>query len=121
MGVDWRVGFGLISAFAAREVFVSAMALSFNIQNDDEKAQRAGLLEAMEKASFPDGTPIFTTATVIGILLFFMIALQCTSTVGILRREMGSWRPALMQLFFSNLIAYNLAVVTVFTLKFLGM
>jgi ferrous iron transport protein B len=120
MGVDWRVGFGLISAFAAREVFVSAMALTFNIESNEEEAQTEGLLEAMSKASFPDGTPIFTTATVVGLFLFFMIALQCTSTVGILRREMGSWKPALLQLFLSNFVAYNVAVVAVNFLRFLG-
>jgi ferrous iron transport protein B len=120
MGVDWRVGFGLISAFAAREVFVSAMALVFNIDTDDETAQSQGLIAAMNKASFPDGTPIFTTATVVGIFLFFMIALQCTSTVGVLKREMGSWKPALLQLFFSNLVAYNVAIVAVNFLRFLG-
>lgn len=121
MGVDWRVGFGLISAFAAREVFVSAMALAFNIEADDEETQNQKLLEVMNKATFEDGYPIFTPATVVGLFIFFMIALQCTSTVGILRREMGSWRPALLQLFFSNLVAYSLAVVVVNVLKFFGM
>ncbi|MEQ1723469.1 MAG: ferrous iron transporter B [Pseudobdellovibrio sp.] len=120
MGVDWRVGFGLISAFAAREVFVSALALMFNITDEDEEAQTQGLIGAMKNAKFEDGSPIFTVASVAGILIFFMIALQCTSTVGILKREMGSWKPALMQLFFSNLVAYCLAVSAVFTLKYFG-
>ena len=120
MGVDWRVGFGLISAFAAREVFVSAMALAFNIDTDDEVTRNEGLLKTMKRASFEDGTPIFTTATTIGIFLFFMIALQCTSTVGILKREMGSWKPALLHLFLSNLVAYSVTVVVVSVLKFLG-
>lgn len=121
MGVDWRVGFGLISAFAAREVFVSALALMFNITDEDEGAQQQGLLEAMKNASFENGEPIFTTASVVGILIFFMIALQCTSTVGILRREMGSWKPALMQLIFSNVVAYGLAVTAVYILKSFGL
>lgn len=120
MGVDWRVGFGLISAFAAREVFVSALALMFNVESADE-AQTQGLITAMRHATFPDGMPIFTTASVVGILIFFMIALQCTSTVGILKREMGSWPPVLMQLVFSNLIAYVLAVSVFFTLKNFGL
>ena len=119
MGVDWRVGFGLISAFAAREVFVSSLALMFNIEGTDD-AQTQSLISAMKTASFPDGTPIFTTASVVGILIFFMIALQCTSTVGILRRETGSWKPALIQLFFSNFIAYGLAVSVVYILKNFG-
>jgi ferrous iron transport protein B len=120
MGVDWRVGFALISAFAAREVFVSALALMLNITDEDEEAQSQGLIGAMKNARFEDGSPIFTLASVVGILVFFMIALQCTSTVGILKREMGSWKPALMQLFFSNLVAYCLAVTVVLTLKQFG-
>lgn len=119
MGVDWRVGFGLISAFAAREVFVSSLALMFNVEANDE-AQTRGLISAMKNATFPDGMPIFTTASVVGILIFFMIALQCTSTVGILKREMGSWKPVLMQLVFSNLFAYGLAVSAVYILKRFG-
>jgi ferrous iron transport protein B len=121
MGVDWRVGFGLIASFAAREVFVSALVLMFNVEGDDEDAQVGGLLKVMKRATFADGNPIFTLASTVGILLFFMIALQCISTVGVMKREMGSWKPALMQLVFSNLVAYCLAVVVVSVLKFLGM
>lgn len=120
MGVDWRVGFGLISAFAAREVFVSSLALMFNVDSGAEEAQTQGLIAAMRSATFPDGRPIFTTASVTGILIFFMIALQCTSTVGILKREMGSWPPVMMQLVFSNLFAYGLAVAVVSVLKNFG-
>lgn len=119
MGVDWRVGFSLISAFAAREVFVSSLALMFNIEDSGE-AQTQSLITAMRTATFPDGSPIFTVASVAGILIFFMIALQCTSTVAILKREMGSWKPALMQLVLSNVAAYALAVLVVYVLKNLG-
>lgn len=120
MGLDWRVGFGLISAFAAREVFVSATALAFNIDSDDEDTRNESLIKTMKRASFEDGTPIFTTATAVGIFLFFMIALQCTTTVGVLKREMGSWKPALLHLALSNVVAYSLTVVVVQFLKFLG-
>ncbi len=120
MGVDWRVGFGLISAFAAREVFVSSLALIFNIDSDDDETRTQGLLTTMKRASFANGTPIFTTATVVGLFLFFMIALQCTSTVGILKREMGSWTPAILHLILSNVVAYSVAVLAVSVLQFLG-
>lgn len=119
MGVDWRVGFGLISAFAAREVFVSSLALVFNVEGTEE-AQTEGLLKAMREATFSDGTKIFTTASVVGIFIFFMIALQCISTVGILKRESGSWKPAILQLVLSNVIAYTLAVAAVNILKAFG-
>jgi ferrous iron transport protein B len=121
MGVDWRVGFGIISAFAAREVFVSSLVLMFNVEGDDEDAQVGSLLKVMKRATFEDGNPIFTVATTVGILVFFMIALQCISTVGVMKREMGSWKPALLQLFFSNIVAYCVAVVVVQCLKFIGL
>ncbi|MBC7419764.1 MAG: ferrous iron transporter B [Bdellovibrio sp.] len=120
LGVDWRVGFGLISAFAAREVFVSSLALVFNIEAKDE-AQTKGLLNAMREATFADGSKVFTVASVTGILIFFMIALQCISTVSILKRETGSWRPAILQLVISNLVAYSLAALVVNALKAFGL
>lgn len=119
LGVDWRVGFGLISAFAAREVFVSTLALVFNVEGDEEQ-QTQGLLSAMREAHFSDGSKIFTTASVVGILIFFMIALQCISTVGMIKKETGSWKIAFFQLVISNGVAYALAFVAVNTLKFFG-
>ena len=120
MGVDWRVGVGLISAFAAREVFVSTLAVVFHITEGDEESMQASLLQQMREASFPDGTPIFTVASVIGLILFFMIALQCVATVGVARREFGSWKWALIQLAVFNVAAYLLAVVAVQGLRLLG-
>ena len=114
-------GVGLISAFAAREVFVSALALMYNIDDGGNANVNKSLISAMKEATFPDGARIFTTASVVGILIFFMIALQCTSTVGILRRETGSWTPALLQLVLSNMVAYGLAVGAVNLLKAFGL
>lgn len=119
LGLDWRVGFGLISAFAAREVFVSALVLVFNVEGDGD-AQTQGLVKSMHEATFPDGSKIFTIASVMGILIFFSIALQCISTFAILRRESGSWTPAVAQLVISNLAAYAIAVAVVQTMKLWG-
>lgn len=110
MGVDWRVGVGLISAFAAREVFVSNLAVMFKVTGDEDTLQD-GLLETMRSATFPDGSPIFTLGSVIGLIVFFMIALQCMSTVGIAVKESGSWKFAISQLIVFNLVAYLLAVL----------
>lgn len=120
MGLDWRVGFGLISAFAAREVFVSALALVFNIEGEGD-AQTDGLLKSMQEAKFQDGAPIFTVASVVGIFIFFTIALQCISTFAIIKRESGSWKPAVLQLILSNGVAYGLAVAVVQLLKVFGL
>jgi ferrous iron transport protein B len=121
MGVDWRVGVGLISAFAAREVFVSSMAIVFGVDSDDEDTQQQGLLKQMNTATFPDtGQRIFTTASIIGLVVFFFFSLQCFSTVAVVRKEMNSWKLAGLQLLFYTGLGYTLSVVTVQTLHALG-
>ncbi|MEN0058342.1 MAG: ferrous iron transport protein B, partial [Bdellovibrio sp.] len=102
MGVDWRVGVGLISAFAAREVFVSSLAVTFNITDTDEDSQQQSLLTQMSAAVNAEGEKIFTVSSVIGLMVFFLIALQCMSTVGVQVRESGSWKFAVTQL-----VAFN--------------
>ena len=118
MGLDWRAGFGIISAFAAREVFVSSLALIFNAEGEDDQ-QQLSLLDKMHQAKFPDGRPIFTVASSLGILVFFMIALQCLATFAILRRETGSLKIATAQLVTSNLVAYALAVSINYLFRFI--
>lgn len=110
MGVDWRVGVGLISAFAAREVFVSSLAVTFKVTEDSEK-QAQELSEVMKNATFPNGQKIFTLGSVFGLIVFFMIALQCMSTVAVQIKESGSFKFAIIQLVSLNLIGYILAVV----------
>lgn len=118
MGVDWRVGVGLLSAFAAREVFVSSVAMMFNIAGEEE-AQAEGLLSAMAKATNSAGQPIFTVATVLGLLVFFMVALQCISTVGIQMKE-NDKSFAVTQLVVFNFAAYVMAVIVVQGLRAIG-
>ena len=121
MGVDWRVGVGLISAFAAREVFVSSMAIVFHVDSDDEKTQQDGLIDQMNTATFPGtGQRIFTTASIIGLVVFFFFSLQCFSTVAVVRKEMNSWKLAALQLLFYTGLGYTLAVLTVQTLRAFG-
>ena len=121
MGGDWRTGVGLMSAFAAREVFVSSLAVVFQITEDGDKASlRDSLLLKMQDAKAPNGMPLFTLASVLGLIVFFMIALQCLSTVMISIRESGSWRFAVTQLVVFNVVAYVLAVSLVQGLRALG-
>lgn len=112
MGLDGRVGFALLASFAAREVFVSSLALSLQAGEIDDDNQTP-LLEKMAQITFADGTKIFTLASVLGVLIFFVIATQCLSTVGVLKKESGGWKWALIQLIGSNVIAYTLAVFIV--------
>ena len=120
MGVDWRVGVGLISAFAAREVFVSTMAIVFHVSGDQD-SQQAGLLENMRTATF-SGTDrrIFTTSTILGLIVFFFFSLQCLSTVSVVRSETNSWRLAGLQLLFYTGIGYLLSSALVVGLRLAG-
>ena len=120
MGVDWRVGVGLISAFAAREVFVSSMAIIFHVADTDEGAQ-AGLLQSMRDATFPNGTQlIFTPSSIVGLIVFFFFSLQCLSTVAVVRSETNSWKVAGVQLLFYTGIGYLLSSAVVQALRAFG-
>ncbi len=120
MGVDWRVGVGLISAFAAREVFVSAMAIVFHVEGGED-TQAAGLLEAMRTATFRDSDQlVFTPSSMIGLIVFFFFSLQCVATVAVVRKETNSWRFALLQLAFYTVLGYVSAVAVVQALRWVG-
>ncbi len=121
MGVDWRVGVGLLSAFAAREVFVSTMAIVFHSDNQDEEKQKEGLLDSMREATFENSSQkVFTTSSVIGLIVFFFISLQCLSTVAVVRAETDSWRLAGLQLLCYTGLGYLLSVLAVQGLRFFG-
>ncbi len=123
LGWDWRIGVSLISAFAAREIFVSAMAITFNItenEDDSDNFQRS-ILSSMREAKTPDGTkPLFTTASTIALIIYFMFAMQCLSTVAVARKETGSWKIPLMQIGLYTVMAYVLAFITYRGLNLLG-
>ncbi len=90
LGFDWRVGIGLIGAFAAREVFVSTMGLVYGIGADvDEQSQP--LREKMGAQRHADGSPVYTPLMGMSLLVFFALSAQCMSTLAVVRRESGSW------------------------------
>jgi ferrous iron transport protein B len=96
LGFDWQIGIGLISSFAAREVFVSTMSVVFNTESSDENT--APLRDAMLKARWPDGHVLFTPLVCVTLMVFYVFAMQCMSTIAIVRRETNSWRWPLFQL-----------------------
>lgn len=121
MGLDWRGGVAMTMGFAAREVFVGSLALMYRIEDADEETMNTRLLKKMEEATF-EGTDqkIFTTASSIGILFFFVIALQCFPTVVTAKTEIGSWKLPLIQLATFTGTAYLGAVIIVQTLRAIG-
>ena len=120
IGMDWRIGVSLISAFAAREVFVSSLALIFKVTEDTGDIGQS-LINSMKQATFENsGKKLFTPSTIIGLIVFFMFALQCISTLAVGRKEMGSWKIPLFQLLAFTSIAYLFTFLTVNVLRFLG-
>ncbi|MCB0271735.1 MAG: ferrous iron transporter B [Bdellovibrionales bacterium] len=120
MGGDWRTGTALVAAFTAREVFVSALALVFQIADEDEDSLQNSLIEKMKVATNDRGDLLFTTSSVVGLIIFFMIALQCMTTVGVAVKEFGGWKWPLIQLFTFTTVSYVLAVVAVQILRAFG-
>ena len=122
MGLDWRGGVAMICGFAAREVFVSAMALMYRIDDTGgDQGLADKLLARMAEVRFEDtGEKVFTISSVLGVILFFMIALQCFSTVAVARHETGGWKLASLQLALYTGAAYVLTVGLVQGLRALG-
>jgi ferrous iron transport protein B len=109
LGFDWRIGVGILGAFAAREVFVSTMGIVFDINQADETNQT--LRETLRGATRADGSRLMTPLTGISLMVFFVLACQCMSTLAIVRRESGSWKwPALM-FGYQTVLAYIAALV----------
>jgi len=120
MGMDWRIGVSLVATFAAREVFVSSLALIFKVTDDDEDTHNS-LLTAMQDAKFEDtGQKLFTPSTIIGLVVFFVFAMQCLSTTAIARKETGGWKIPILQIVVFTALAYAFTVVVVNGLKAVG-
>ncbi|HSW53627.1 MAG TPA: ferrous iron transport protein B [Ignavibacteriaceae bacterium] len=120
IGMDWRIGVSLISAFAAREVFVSSLALTFKVTSEDDEEQST-LLNSLRNAKIEaTGEKLFTVATSIGLIVFFIFALQCLSTVAVSRKETGGWKIPLLQVFIFTALAYFMTFITVNGLRFFG-
>ena len=121
LGWDWRIGVSLISAFAAREVFVSSMAITFAITDEDEDNIQGSLLSAMRDSKKSDGvTPLFSIASTVSLIIYFMFAMQCLSTVAVCRKETGSWKIPLIQIGFYTALAYILAFSAYNILNLIG-
>ncbi len=114
LGYDWKIGIGLITSFAAREVFVGTLATIYSVGVDDETT----LKEKMRKETHSDGvTPVFTFATGISLLLFYAFAMQCMSTIAIVKRETNGWKWPLIQMFGMTGFAYVIAFLAYQLLK----
>jgi ferrous iron transport protein B len=109
LGYDWKIGIALITSFAAREVFVGTMATLYSV-GDDDKGNLL-LKEKMKAAVRPDGKPVFNLASGLSLLIFYVFAMQCMSTLAVVKRETKSWKWPMIQLVYMTGLAYLLSWV----------
>jgi ferrous iron transport protein B len=113
LGFDWKIGIGIISSFAAREVFVSTMSTVYNVgKSDTIPSSMTSLAQTLKAQTRPDGTPVYTPLTAVTLMVFYVFALQCVSTVAIVRRETNSWKWPIFQWLYMGVLAWGLAFVT---------
>ena len=119
LGYDWKIGIGLISSFAAREVFVSTMSILYNV-GKDEDATSDSLLEAVRDAKRDDGTKVWSPLLGLTTMIFYLLAFQCMSTFAVVRRETNSWGWAIFMVVYMTALAYIVTFLTYQGGKLLG-
>jgi ferrous iron transport protein B len=113
LGFDWKIGIGIVSSFAAREVFVSTMSLVYNVgEFDDSEGATRNLADTLRAQKRPDGSPVYTLAVALALMVFYVFALQCVSTVAVVRRETNSWKWPVFQWLYMGVLAWGFAFVT---------
>lgn len=117
LGYDWKIGIGLVASFAAREVFVGTLATIYSVGSASENEGIDTIKTKMSNERYSDGSKVFTFASGISLLLFYAFAMQCMSTLAIVKRETKSWKWPIIQLFSMSIIAYLFALVAFQILK----
>jgi ferrous iron transport protein B len=116
LGYDWKIGIGIVASFAAREVFVGTMATIYSVGSHEEEVNT--IKQRMRAEVHPDtGQPIYTFASGISLLLFYAFAMQCMSTLAIVKKETNSWKWPIIQLFVMSGFAYLMALLAFQILK----
>ena len=114
LGYDWKIGIALVTSFAAREVFVGTMATLYSVGDDQNSFK---LQDKMKAARRSDGSTLYTLATGISLMIFYLFAMQCMSTLAIVRRETRSWKWPLIQLVYMTGLAYVMSLLCYQLLK----
>jgi ferrous iron transport protein B len=111
LGFDWKMGIALITSFAARETLVSTLSVIYNV-GDDQDGESGSLIGAVRAAKREDGRPAWTPLVALSMMVFFVLACQCMSTVAIVRRETNSWRWPLFMVGYMTVLAYVASFIT---------
>jgi ferrous iron transport protein B len=110
LGFDWKIGVGLIGAFAAREVFVATMGVIYGM-GDDAEADSGGLRDRIRAERHPDGRPVYTPLVGFTLMVFFALSCQCMSTLAVVRRETGGLRWPLFLFGYMTVLAWVVGVL----------
>ena len=113
IGYDWKIGISLVTSFAAREVFVGSMATIYAVQ--DESETTAPLLEKMRREKLVDGTPVYSLATGVSLMVFYVFAMMCMATLAVVKRETKSWKWPIAQVVYMGVLAYLGAYIAYIT------
>jgi ferrous iron transport protein B len=116
LGYDWKIGIALICSFAAREVFVGTMATLYSV-GEGEKDSEKKLTEKMKQAKFENGKPVYTLASGVGLMIFYALAMQCMSTLAVVKRETKSWKWPVIQFCYMTVLAYVFSWLAYIILK----
>ncbi|MDM7922942.1 MAG: ferrous iron transport protein B [Pyrinomonadaceae bacterium] len=119
LGFDWKVGIALIASFAAREVLVSTLSIIYNVGKDANEESET-LISAIRDAKKADGSSVWTPLTALTMMVFFVLAMQCMSTVAVVRRETNTWSWPLFMVGYMTVLAYAAAFLTYQGGRFLG-
>jgi ferrous iron transport protein B len=107
LGFDWKIGIALITSFAAREVFVGTMATLYSVEEKDN----ATLKQKMKAAVREDGTKVYTLPAALSLMVFYVLAMQCMSTLAVVKRETRSWKWPVIQFVYMTALAYIMSFV----------
>ncbi|WP_145261316.1 ferrous iron transport protein B [Planctomycetes bacterium Pan216] len=110
LGWDWRIGMAAIASFPAREVVISALGTIYSVGGDVDE-ESATLREELQRATWPDGRPVFTTAVAVGLMVFWALCAQCLATLAVIKRETNSWGWAIFSFVYMTGLAYVAALV----------
>ncbi|KAF0242539.1 MAG: ferrous iron transport protein, partial [Chitinophagaceae bacterium] len=105
LGFDWKIGIALITSFAAREVFVGTMATLYSVEEDDDQSLR----QKLQSATHADGTKVYTLAAALSLMVFYVLAMQCMSTLAVVKRETKTWKWPVFQLTYMTILAYGMS------------
>lgn len=119
LGFDWKIGVAIIASFAAREVLVSTLSIIYNV-GPDEGEDSPTLINAIRNAKKSDGTKVWTPLTALSLMVFFVLAMQCMSTLAVVRREANSWAWVIFMFSYMTAIAYFASLLTYQGGKLLG-